>query len=114
MISIATAAPVVGASFLASTVEIVEAFTIVLAVSVVRGLRPAILGTAAALLWIATFQLCFVRPLRSHLLHDRDVNQGLLVLQKLARRGRPRPQFYLAMLLALGSMILLIFRSLRS
>ena len=42
MISLATAAPVVGASFIASAVEIVEAFTIVLAVSVVRGLRPAI------------------------------------------------------------------------
>jgi uncharacterized membrane protein len=49
MVSLATAAPVVGAAFLASTVEVVEAFTIVLAVSVVRGVRPAILGTLAAL-----------------------------------------------------------------
>src|SRR5258706_14276193 len=49
MVSFATAAPIVSASFLASAVEIVEAFTIVLAVSVVRGVRPALLGTAAAL-----------------------------------------------------------------
>src|SRR5258707_15250820 len=48
-----TAAPVVGAAFIASTVEVVEAFTIVSAVSVVRGLKPAILGTAAALLVLA-------------------------------------------------------------
>jgi hypothetical protein len=39
MINLAAAAPIVAASFLASTVEAVEAFTIVLAVSVVRGVR---------------------------------------------------------------------------
>jgi len=40
---------VVGASFLASFVEVVEAFTIVLAVGIIRGWRSAILGTVAAL-----------------------------------------------------------------
>jgi uncharacterized membrane protein len=49
MVGLATAAPAVGAAFIASTVEVVEAFTIVLAVSVVRGVRPAVLGTLAAL-----------------------------------------------------------------
>ena len=49
MTDIASFATTVGASFLASAVEIVEAFTIVLAVSVVRGPRPALLGTFAAL-----------------------------------------------------------------
>ncbi len=43
-----TAAPAVGAAFLASLVEVVEAFTIVLAVATLRGWRPAALGTAAA------------------------------------------------------------------
>ncbi len=43
------AAPAVGAAFLASFVEIVEAFTIVLAVGLVRGWRPAAIGTAAGL-----------------------------------------------------------------
>ena len=42
------AAPAVGAAFLASLVEIVEAFTIVLAVATLRGWRPAAFGTAAA------------------------------------------------------------------
>lgn len=46
-------APAVSAAFLASLVEVVEAFTIVLAVATVRGLRPAIVGTAAALAVLA-------------------------------------------------------------
>lgn len=49
MIALATAAPAVGAAFVASTVEVVEAFTIVLAVASVRGWRPALSGAAAAL-----------------------------------------------------------------
>ncbi len=53
MVNWITAAPVVAAAFLASSVEIVEAFTIVLAVSVVRGPRPAILGAVAALAVLA-------------------------------------------------------------
>lgn len=43
------AAPAIGAAFLASFVEVVEAFTIVLVVATLRGWRPAILGTGAAL-----------------------------------------------------------------
>lgn len=41
--------PAVSAAFLASIVEVVEAFTIVLAVATTRGWRPAIIGTLAAL-----------------------------------------------------------------
>lgn len=41
------------AAFLASTVEVVEAFTIVLAVGTLRGWKPAFTGTAAALLLLA-------------------------------------------------------------
>jgi uncharacterized membrane protein len=48
-----TAAPAVGAAFLASTVEVVEAFTIVLAVGTLRGWRPAAFGTGAALTVLA-------------------------------------------------------------
>lgn len=40
--------PAVSAAFLASIVEVVEAFTIVLAVGTTRGWRPAITGTLAA------------------------------------------------------------------
>lgn len=49
MIAWTTAAPAVGAAFVASTVEVVEAFTIVLAVATLRGWRPALTGAVAAL-----------------------------------------------------------------
>jgi uncharacterized membrane protein len=43
------AAPAVGSAFIASLVEVVEAFTVVLAVGTLRGWRPAAFGTIAAL-----------------------------------------------------------------
>lgn len=49
VISWSVTAPVIGAAFVASLVEVVEAFTIVLAVGTLRGWRPATLGTIAAL-----------------------------------------------------------------
>ena len=48
-ISWSVAAPAIGAAFVASLVEVVEAFTIVLAVGTLRGWRPAAVGTIAAL-----------------------------------------------------------------
>lgn len=48
-----TAAPAIGAAFLASLVEVVEAFTIVLVVATLRGWKPAVLGTGAALATLA-------------------------------------------------------------
>lgn len=54
MISWAAAAPSVLASFMASSVEFVEALTIVLAVGVVRGWRSALIGVAAALAVLVT------------------------------------------------------------
>ena len=45
----ATSGPAVTAAFLASLVEVVEAFTIVLAVETDRGFRPAALGTISGL-----------------------------------------------------------------
>jgi uncharacterized membrane protein len=53
MIDWSTAAPAVGAAFVASTVEVVEAFTIVLAVAALRGWRPALGGAIAALALLA-------------------------------------------------------------
>ena len=49
VVSWAVAAPAVSAAFVASLVEVVEAFTIVLAIGTLRGWRPAALGTFAAL-----------------------------------------------------------------
>lgn len=49
MIALWSHLPAALAAFLASAVEVVEAFTIILAVSVVRGPRPALMGAGAAL-----------------------------------------------------------------
>jgi Ca2+/H+ antiporter, TMEM165/GDT1 family len=48
-----TVASAVTAAFLASLAEVVEAFTIVLAVATLRGWRPAVLGTTAGLAVLA-------------------------------------------------------------
>lgn len=55
----ATAAPAVSAAFLSSVVEVVEAFTIVLAVATVRGWRPASLGAVAGVALLAVIVLAF-------------------------------------------------------
>jgi uncharacterized membrane protein len=65
MVTLSTAAPAVGAAFVASTVEVVEAFTIVLAAATLRGWRPAMIGAAAALLSLAGAVLAF-GPLLDH------------------------------------------------
>lgn len=53
MISLTTAAPVVSAAFLASMVEAVEAFTIVLAAGTLRGWRGTAAGSASGLAVLA-------------------------------------------------------------
>jgi uncharacterized membrane protein len=80
MVSIAAAAPVVGASFIASGVEIVEAFTIVLAVSVVRGPRPAIVGTTAALAVLAIVVAALGPLLAQVPVHGLQLVVGVLLL----------------------------------
>lgn len=76
----ATFAPIVGASFTATTVEIVEAFTIVLAVAVVRGWRPALLGTAAALAVLAAAVALFGPLLANAPVHGLQLVIGILLL----------------------------------
>lgn len=60
------AAPAVAAAFFASVVEIVEAFTIVLAVGTLRGWRPAALGTISALAALAGMVM-LLGPLLDHI-----------------------------------------------
>lgn len=50
-------APSMLAAFLASLVEFVEALTIVLAVGIVRGWRPALIGTAAGVMLLAVMTI---------------------------------------------------------
>jgi len=59
MLTWTTAAPAVSAAFLSSLVEVVEAFTIVLAVATVRGWRPAALGARAGLALLALIVIVF-------------------------------------------------------
>lgn len=59
MLTWTTVAPAVSAAFLSSVVEVVEAFTIVLAVATVRGWRPASLGALAGLVLLALIVIAF-------------------------------------------------------
>ena len=70
----------VTASFLASLVEVVEAFTIVLAVSVVRGPRQALLGGAAALATLAVLVIALGPLFTLVPLHGFQIVIGILLL----------------------------------
>jgi uncharacterized membrane protein len=59
MTTVATITSTVTASFLASFVEVVEAFTIVLAVGITRNWRSALTGAAAALVLLIVLVLVF-------------------------------------------------------
>jgi uncharacterized membrane protein len=80
MITWATAAPAVSAAFLASLVEVVEAFTIVLAVGTVRGWRPALTGTVAGLIALALLVLILGPVLDRVPLHALQIVIGILLL----------------------------------
>jgi uncharacterized membrane protein len=59
MIDITTTASTVIAAFLGSFVEVVEAFTIILAVGLSRGWRPALIGASLALILLAALVVAF-------------------------------------------------------
>lgn len=80
MIEWSTAAPAIGSAFLASVVEIVEAFTIILAVATLRGWRPAVVGTAAALALLAAIVLALGPLLDRVPLHALQLVIGVLLL----------------------------------
>jgi len=80
MIDTAAFVTTLGASFLASAVEVVEAFTIVLAVAVVRGLRPALLGTLGGLVVLAAAIAVFGPSLANASLPGLRLAIGVLLL----------------------------------
>jgi len=80
MVTWSTAAPAVSAAFLASLVEVVEAFTIVLAVTTLRGWRPAALGTAGALAVLGALVLVLGPLLGLVPLHLLQFVVGVLLL----------------------------------
>ena len=76
----ATATPAISAAFLASLVEVVEAFTIILAVATLRGWRPALAGTFAALGLLALI-VVILGPLLDRVpLHLLQLVVGVLLL----------------------------------
>lgn len=80
MLMWSTAAPAIGAAFLASLVEVVEAFTIVLAVATLRGWRPAALGTGAGL-GLLTAAILLLGPLLAVIpMHALQLGIGVLLL----------------------------------
>src|SRR5258708_11442116 len=70
----------VGAAFLASFVEVVEAFTIVLAASTLRGWRPALAGTVGGLAVLALLVLGLGRLIAAVPLHGLQLVIGVLLL----------------------------------
>ncbi len=75
-----TAVPAVGAAFTASVVEVVEAFTIVLAVGSVYGWRPALAGTGAALVTLAAIIVVLGGLLAAVPIHLLQFVVGVLLL----------------------------------
>lgn len=80
MLTWSTAAPAIGSAFLASIVEVVEAFTIILAVATLRGWRPAVLGTGAALALLGAVVLALGPLLDRAPLHLLQLVIGVLLL----------------------------------
>ena len=80
MVSFTTAAPAVSAAFLASLVEVIEAFTIVLAAGTLRGWRAAISGTAAGLAVLALIVVALGPLLDQVPLHLLQLGIGALLL----------------------------------
>jgi Ca2+/H+ antiporter, TMEM165/GDT1 family len=72
--------PSVLAAFLASLVEFVEALTVVLAVGVVRGWRPALIGTALAVLALLALVVVFGPALQAIPLDLVQLFVGTLLL----------------------------------
>jgi len=74
------AGPAIVAAFLASFVEFVEALTVVLAVGIVRGWRPALTGTGLALLVLAALVVALGPALQSIPLNLVQLVVGVLLL----------------------------------
>ena len=70
----------------------------------------ALLLAAAGCLSLVVFRGYLLAPLHSHLQQDREVLEGLGRVREQARRGRPRPAFYLFVALALAAMTAVVWQ----
>jgi len=80
MINWAEIVPAISAAFLGSFVEVVEAFTIVLAAASVRGWRPALLGTGAGFAVLVLLVLVLGPLFTSIPVHVLQIVTGILLL----------------------------------
>jgi hypothetical protein len=62
------------------------------------------------LLWMGLYRFYFLAPLEGHLHHDREVRIQLEIARRQARRGRPRPAFYVAVVCALVAMAAVLWQ----
>lgn len=100
MDNITTITSTVTASFLASMVEVVEAFTIVLAVGITQSWRPAFIGTGLALAVLAAVVLLFGPLLTLVPLHLLQYVVGVLLMlfgMRWLRKAILRAAGYLAL-----------------
>ncbi len=74
--------------------------------------RVALMTTAltagAIALWLGIYHYAFLGVLRPHRTGDRDLVTALAQARTDAKSGRPRPRFYLSVVLALAAMVTLI------
>src|ERR1700759_868411 len=80
MSDLTVAWPAIAAAFLASLVEAVEAFTIVLAASTLQGWRPALIGSLAGLAALSAIVLALGPVLRVFPIQGLQFAIGLLLL----------------------------------
>jgi hypothetical protein len=73
------------------------------------GSMAALLNLGVLGLWMLLFSWAFVGVLKRHRTGDPELAAELSALRKSARRGTPRPVFYLWVTLALGLMGALVF-----
>ncbi|WP_454692180.1 COG4280 domain-containing protein [Achromobacter aloeverae] len=79
-VSLNVAGPAIGSAFIASLVEVVEAFTIILVVGTLRGWRPAAAGTAAALAVLGVLVIALGPLLENFPIHGLQLVIGVLLL----------------------------------
>jgi hypothetical protein len=70
----------------------------------------ALATVAVGLLWIVLARSYLIAPLHAHLQHDRDLLAAIEGDRRHARRGRPRPLFYFAVVIALGAMVAVVWQ----
>ena len=107
-----TATAVLFPAALLTAVDLTPSFSASLEASFgAQAARAQALATVAVgLLWIVLLRAYVLQPLHGHLQHDRDLLAALEADRRHARRGRPRPAFYLAVFVALAAMAAVVLQ----